>query len=216
MEKIFTYTLVTCAIIITLLIVRKEFFLKNYEPDQNDELFRYIDNWELLVHNKSESETESVQLIEFIDYNCPYCRELNTTLQNISLSDTTLKMSRTRYYLPSGDEFSASWKAAIFAICTEEKDKFPAINSTLYESVQDKKLFQTQDLIQKFGLNSQEINNCMNDSKIYFDIKKAQSIARGYSIQLVPSLIINGKLVEGLVSEEVLKEELFNVKKNGF
>lgn len=213
MEKVITYTLVICAVIITLLVVRKEFYLENQEPDQKDEVFSYIDNWELLVKDNYEvKEAGNIQLIEFLDYNCPYCRELNTTLQNILLRDSTLNFSKTRYYLPSGDNDSESWKASIFAICTEKKDKFSAINSTLYKLVQDEKLFQAQDLIQRFDLNEIEIKECLKDPDTYNAIIKAQSIARDYSIQYVPSLIINGMLIEGLAPEEILEEEFYNVR----
>lgn len=68
-ENIFTGILVVCALIITILFLRKEFFRNN-----NSANIINIDNWKKLItkDEKLDSNNTKVYIIEFFDYECPY------------------------------------------------------------------------------------------------------------------------------------------------
>lgn len=68
-ENIFTGVLVVCALIVTILLLRKEFFNTNKSIN-----IITIDNWERLIdeNEKIDGNNPKVFIIEFFDYECPY------------------------------------------------------------------------------------------------------------------------------------------------
>jgi protein-disulfide isomerase len=77
----FTGVLVCCALVITGLIVKQEFFPPEPKPQ-----VRQVENWQQLElrGTRTGPEAAPVQIIEFFDYQCPFCKQVQPSVQAVA------------------------------------------------------------------------------------------------------------------------------------
>lgn len=81
-ESILTYILAACALVIVGLVIGKEFFLETHSVPQP---IRHIGNLDTLNIDGIQAGTEDaeVTIIEFFDYECPYCKKFQESVDYI-------------------------------------------------------------------------------------------------------------------------------------
>lgn len=75
-----TAMLALCAVIITILVVRKELFPP--APNANEQI---IENWQKIefLGNQYDPKQGKVQIIKFYDYECPYCKQAEPPMSDV-------------------------------------------------------------------------------------------------------------------------------------
>lgn len=128
-ENIFSGILVICALIVTFLLLRKEFFDNNKSIN-----IIQVDNWEKLIvkDEKIDNENPKIYLIEFFDYECPYCNNLESTLDSIKLMYND-KIKLIRYHLPLNIHPHA-YKSAIASECAKLQNNFDKFHKELMKN----------------------------------------------------------------------------------
>jgi protein-disulfide isomerase len=131
----FTVALVVCAAITTGLVIRREFFIAPVAPGasavQEPVL---VDNWRshLAKGVRFGSATAPVQLIEFADFECPFCASLHVNLKALrDRHPSKVALSFVHFPLP-GHRFAKP--AARAAECAGEQGRFEAMHDRLFES----------------------------------------------------------------------------------
>src|ERR1700719_2166370 len=96
LDAVITATLVVCALVTTGLVVRREFFAPAPPPSQAEQKPLFIKGWRthLSTGIRMGSEQAPLQLLEFADFECPFCASFHRDLKVISAHCPT-KVSRT-------------------------------------------------------------------------------------------------------------------------
>jgi protein-disulfide isomerase len=86
--------------------------------------------WEVLASTGSQlgSAASPVAVVEFSDYECPFCRRSDATLDSV-LPGTTILVSY--HHLPLSQLHPAAYDAARAAICAEQQNRFKAMHHLL-------------------------------------------------------------------------------------
>ncbi|MBU0958323.1 MAG: DsbA family protein [Nanoarchaeota archaeon] len=146
---------------------------------------------------KGESDAP-VTIIEFSDYECPFCGRFYTE---------TLPQIRARY-IDTGKvkyvfrDFPLSFhpnaqKAAEAAECAGEQGKYFEMHDKLFDNQQALDVNSLKNYASQIDLDMGEFNSCLDSGKMAEEISKDLRDGQAAGVQGTPAFFINGRLVSG-------------------
>ncbi len=166
-----------------------------------------------------------VVLIEFGDFQCPYCRRhmLDTAQEifKILVSDNRLRYVFLDF--PMETKHPLAFKAAVAAHCAEEQDKYWEMRNILYKS---QKAIHEEFLLghaKTAGLDEAAFSNCIDSERHNAAIQQDQLAGKSLGVKGTPAFYIginNGKEVrlvrriEGAQPYEVFEREILRAQKS--
>lgn len=140
-----------------------------------------------------------VVIIEFSDFQCPYCKEVQSNLSFVLAKYSTEVQLQFRN-LPLETHPFASL-AARAAFCGGQQNAFWQFHDALFRA--DKLSAQTiNDIARNLKLNTHEYDTCISSQDSYTAIASDLREAKRLGVTGTPSFIINGKLLLGASSLE--------------
>jgi protein-disulfide isomerase len=162
--------------------------------------FADVDLKDAYVHGPKNAP---VTLVEFADYECPYCQKITPELQKLEKEyPDRLAVVYKDFPLPM---HHTSEKAAEAARCAGEQGKFWEYHDVLFYS----KLLQISDLkahARVLKLDGDRFDKCLDDGAETAPVKKNLEEARQLGLTGTPSFFVNGHFFSGAADYNVLKE----------
>jgi protein-disulfide isomerase len=144
-----------------------------------------------------------VTLVEFADYECPYCQKITPELQKLEKEyGDRLAIVYKDFPLPM---HHTSQKAAEAARCAGEQGKFWEYHDVLFYSKQ----LQIADLkadARVLKLDGDRFDKCLDDGAETAPVKKSLEEAQKLGLTGTPSFFVNGHFFSGAADYTVLKE----------
>lgn len=198
---VFTGVLVICAIIITGFVIRQQFFSPESQPQ-----LRQVENWQQLELKGQQTgfENAPVQIIEFFDYQCPYCKSVQPAVQAIQQKYAS-EVSVTYTHFPlSGHTYA--FKAAMAAECAGRQDNFQSFHDLLFANQGQIGTFAYDSLATEAGVSDiAAFQRCMENEETAQIVESGLNLAKELGINAIPTFIINGKLISGDLPQEHLE-----------
>lgn len=151
----------------------------------------------------------AVTIVEFSDFECPFCSEVQSTLNQVLQSygrDVRLVFK----HLPL-EGHRNSLPAARAAYCAAEQDRFWQFHDALFESKSLSPPAFTQ-IATDLGLGLAKFQTCLSSERSRTAIVKDLETARLFRIESTPSFIVNGKVIQGALSfadfQRIIEQEL--------
>ena len=155
------------------------------------------------------STNPRVTIVEFSDFECPYCNQVQGTLKQIIESygkDVRLVFK----HLPL-EGHRNSFPAARAAYCAGEQDRFWQFHDALF-STRDLSPTVLEQIASNLGLPPEKFQACLNSEQSRAAVVKDIEAARMFRIDSTPSFIVNGKLIKGALSfadfQKIIEQEL--------
>jgi protein-disulfide isomerase len=160
------------------------------------------------------SEKAPVTIVEFSDFQCPYCRKFfNDAYQDIKKAyiDTGKVRLVFRHYPLSFHP--AARPAALASQCAFDQGKFWEFHDLIFTE-QEKQgqgtvsfgLPELKAWAQKLGMNTSTFNSCI-DTSTHADIVDADmKVAASVGVTGTPTFVINGKIVVGAQPFSIFKD----------
>jgi protein-disulfide isomerase len=149
------------------------------------------------------SKNSAVTLVEFADYECPYCQKITPELQKLEKEyGNRLAFVYKDFPLPM---HHSSQKAAEAARCAGEQGKFWEYHDVLFYSKQ----LQVADLkahARVLKLDGDRFDKCLDDGAEAAPVKKSLEEAQKLGLTGTPSFFVNGHFFSGAADYNVLKE----------
>ena len=147
-------------------------------------------------------EEGRVTIIEFADFQCPYCRESQSTIKQV-LKAYPNEVKLVFKHLPLGNH-PDSFAAARASYCASEQNLFWKYHDALFESRSfSKEVFQKLSV--SVGLNQIKFGECMGSDRSLHAVAQDKNHAARWGINSTPTYIINGKTIRGAVDFETFK-----------
>lgn len=188
------------------------------ETDTTTATPEYIDNWrevqQLSISSNPEAE---VQLIEFVDYECPVCRRLQFTLdtlkQQYTFGVTVLQYPLTMHRFAN--------RLANMAECARKEGRFLEMNDLLYSRLDSIGIKPWEAYGRMAGIkNINRWKACIETNGSQEVIASHVERGKALNIQGTPTVIINGRMLSvppsvlrvGAVIDSVLQGKPFSKK----
>jgi len=148
------------------------------------------------------SENAPVQIIEFADYECPYCQKVNDDLRRLreQFGDQVSLVFKD-FPLPS---HPLAARAAEAARCAGVQGKFWEFHDALFQT----KRIQVSELklqARTLKLDTARFDQCLESGEQLAVVKKDAQEARRLGLEGTPSFFINGHFMSGSIGYEKLR-----------
>jgi protein-disulfide isomerase len=135
-----------------------------------------------------------VVIVEYTDFQCPYCARLGATLdQMMRLYPGKIKVVYKSFPLSS---HKYSWQAATTAVAAHKKGRFWEVYKEIfsnYNQINDAKL---KEIRNHFGLDTPEFEALINSPEIRSQVALDRNEGVQLGVEGTPTVFINGKLLK--------------------
>ena len=142
-----------------------------------------------------------VTLVEFFDYNCPYCRRVGPLMIQAEAADAKLRIVYKEFPILGPNSVFAA-KAALAA---HRQGKYAAFHKALMavEGAADKG--KVMEVAAKVGLDLDRLKRDMDDPAIQKMIDRNLALAQALRINGTPSFVAGDQIVRGAVDLDTLR-----------
>ena len=155
-----------------------------------------------------------LEIQEFTDYECPYCRKAHLMLRKlISKYPGKIKVFHRHYPLSNkcnraiGSEgHKRACELSAVAVCAGKQGRFWEMNDFLFQHAKEIRSsgLSAADIAKRLELDLDEFTCCMDDSATMDSIKKDVEEGIGLSLRGTPAFLIDGKVYYGKIPEEAV------------
>jgi protein-disulfide isomerase len=142
-----------------------------------------------------------VTVVEFFDYRCPYCRQVEGSLQTLIKDDQGVRVVQKEFPILG----AASLYAARVALAAQKQGKHLQLHDALMAKKPNIDERTILEVAKAAGLNMDQITVDMMGSEINSEIARTAQIARALKLNGTPAFIIGTALVPGFTDLETLK-----------
>jgi protein-disulfide isomerase len=143
-----------------------------------------------------------VSLVEFFDYNCPYCRSVAPIMADAEAADPQLRIVYKEYPILGPN----STFAAKAALAVHRQGKYVAFHQALMQvrgTVDDARVL---DVAGKIGVDVERMKTEMNDPAIQAAIDKNLALAQALRINGTPGFVVGEQILRGATDLKTLRD----------
>lgn len=186
--------------------------MQNYEAQAREEAQKKVQEMiesqtDALNNNPNDgvigNPNGDVVLVEFFDFSCGYCHRLYPAIKNVVAKNPNLKVvAKTLTFVSPVSKYAA--KAALAA---KEQGKYAEAYTALFEykgRLTEEKVIEA---IAATGVDVERLKADMESEKVQNALNEMSELAGKLQISGVPTLVMNGKIVQTL-DEAVIQQEI--------
>jgi protein-disulfide isomerase len=193
LDVVITATLVACAIITTGVVLRREYMGPADTRGPAEQKPVLIAQWQDYVgQGVGVGPTEApIRLIEFADFECPYCGEFHKKLKAVAARyKNQIGLTYVHFPIP-GHRFATP--AARVAECAAEQGRFEAMHDRLFEEQDQFGLKPWDDYASAAGVpNIPAFDTCIKKTDSIPRVEEGKALGAKLNVQGTPTIIING------------------------
>ena len=155
-------------------------------------------------------EGAPVELIEFSDFDCPYCRRATETVERLMEQFAgQIRFVYKDYPLPSHPN---AFKAAEAGNCAHEQGRFWDLHDTMFASQGALGVDELKGYAADLGLDADAFGACLDSGRHAATVDRDLRIGMSHGVSSTPTLFLNGRAVLGAAPYatfvEIIREEL--------
>ncbi|MGB3721568.1 MAG: DsbA family protein [Pacificimonas sp.] len=173
---------------------------------QRREVARMVDS------NREEIETPfegawtgnadgDVIMVEFFDYNCPYCRQSNADVKRLLEEDDQLKLVWRDFPVLGPN----SRQAALAALSAAKQGKYERFHDNMFADERRVNQSKVFDQVRKSGLAEVRTAKDMDSKALEDEIDRNLALGRALGLGGTPAYVIGDQVLEGAVGYDALK-----------
>lgn len=152
-----------------------------------------------------------VTLVEFSDFECPFCSRVVPTLRQIE--ERYGKKVRIVFRdLPLVQIHKHAAKAAEAGACAHEQGKFWEMHDRLFANQAALSVDDLKKTAAEIGLDAKAFDTCLDSGRFANEWKEDSEVAASYGISGTPAFLVNGRMLSGAQPFEnfarIIDEEL--------
>jgi protein-disulfide isomerase len=146
-----------------------------------------------------------VTIVEFFDYRCPYCKQMQPHIQALLKEDGKLRLVLKELPVLGPESVTAS-RAAIAAMEQGKGDKYIAFHDAMMAFRGQLSEDEVYRMAGKAGLDVKKLKTDMQAPKIEAVLRDNLALADKLGLQGTPAFVIGEELVPGAVSLDSLRQ----------
>jgi protein-disulfide isomerase len=150
-----------------------------------------------------------VTIVEFFDYRCPYCKQVEPSIESMLKQDPKLRLVYKEFPILGPVSVTAA-HAALAAKAQGKYDAFHAAMMTARGNITDDTVYQVASSV---GLDVAKLKRDMASPEVAQTIKTDMKLADALDIHGTPAFIIGDKVVPGALDLDALKTMVADARK---
>lgn len=157
-----------------------------------------------------------VTLVEFADFQCPFCRATVSTVKQVEEKyGDKVRVVYKQFPIPSLHPFAL--KAAEASLCAEEQSKFWELHDAMYDDQSKLTVSDLKRTARRLGMDGKKFDACLDSGRYVEQVQNEQKEGTRAGVNGTPALYVNGRYVEGgsvpfPVLERAIEKELARAK----
>jgi len=181
---------------------------KNKVAENNEITTALRDNNEQIFNSPSSPVVGNVNgdvtVVEFFDYNCPYCRKAVPIVADALNADKGLRVVYKEWpILGPGSQF-----AARAALASHAQGKYEALHQALMTSPGSVDEAATLEIARSVGLDVERLKGDMESPAIKTELERNFTLAEKLRITGTPAFVIGEEILRGLVDLTTLQQTI--------
>jgi len=156
-----------------------------------------------------------VVIVEFSDFQCPYCRSVQPTLKNL-LAKYEGRVSLSYRDLPLRDIHPQAQMAAEASRCAGDQGKFWEYHDLLFENPNKLNREGLVEQARSLKLDEKQFDSCLSSGKYKAQVEHDRQLGMRAGLTGTPGFFINGNMLSGNLPqdsfEKVIQSELADSK----
>lgn len=152
-----------------------------------------------------------VTVVEFGDYQCPFCHHLEPTLESV-IKQYPQQVRLVFRNFPLTDIHPEAMHAAEAAMCADEQGKFWPMHDAIYADSAPLSDASLRALARQVGIDSQKFEQCVRGKDAIKAINADVQAGEKLGVEATPTLFIDGRYINGDVPRSqlvsVIEDEL--------
>lgn len=178
---------------------------KNVIAENADEIFRSSTDF---VTGNPQGD---VTMVEFFDYNCPWCKKSMPIIKKLLETDGKLKIVFKEFpILGEGSEY-----AARAAMASQAQGKYLEFHLALYEHAGKIDAQAVDEIAQSVGIDMKKLKADMQSADIAAAIDRNIKLAQTLGISGTPAFVVGTNLIPGYLPPDELQAAVQEVRKTG-
>ena len=151
-----------------------------------------------------------VTIVEFSDFECPYCSRLNPTLdQVVQTYGQRVRIAFRQFPLAM---HANAQKAAEASLCAHDQGKFWQMHDAMFSNQRSLAIEQLKAKAVELGLEGEKFDQCLDSGQHADRVAEDFKAGQAAGVTGTPALFINGRMVSGAVPfdqvAQVIDDEL--------
>jgi protein-disulfide isomerase len=136
--------------------------------------------------------TATVTLIEFSDYQCPFCGRHYKQVMPKIVSDyvDTGKLKYVMFEHPISSLHDNAYNASLAALCAGDQGKYWEMHNIMFDNQKELEVDKLKSYAVTIGLNAAEFNTCLDTKKYEKQVNSDLAIADGLGVEGTPGFAI--------------------------
>jgi protein-disulfide isomerase len=142
-----------------------------------------------------------VSVVEFFDYQCPYCKSTMDAVENVVKGDGNVRLVLKEFPVLG----AASHSAAIAALASVSQGKYPALHDALLRSkgpLDDAAISRIEIAA---GVDPAQLQSALADPEMEATVKRNLDLGKAIEVAGTPTFIVGSQVLPGVVTEDALK-----------
>lgn len=149
-----------------------------------------------------------ITIVEFFDYNCGYCKRAFPDIMKLTQKNPDVRVIFKEFPILG----PASEQAARVALASKGNGKYFAIHQSLLNARGSVSGTALSSLIEKHGLNADEIVTRGKNKDIDAHIKDVRNLAQSLGVSGTPAFIIDNQLFSGALSYDDMQSLIDEIR----
>lgn len=137
-----------------------------------------------------------ITLVEFSDFQCPYCKGMVPTLRRLEESHgKQVRIVYRQYPIPS--LHANAIKAAEASLCAHEQGKFWEMHDLMFEEQGKLTVAELKEKAARLKLNRSKFDGCMDTGRFTEQVQEDMKAGVRIGVTGTPALFVNGVPIDG-------------------